>query len=300
MSSGYCGKVLYICIINVTLILSCVVLSMRARVEIEDLIMKRAKENKGLQMEAISQLMENVVGVVQDSELKEKTLVEMTNILNTKYLLGTYEVLLVSPTECAGNQNPCGLLHVLTSPKLLSECPIVENDGIASRVCDLDKLSGVSAAVLALDSNALVGSIQADDYTHSEVLYFYNMIPNSKIGLIFKQHVSEIKSSTDVLFRLRWGTGLITFAFAAVVSFVLLILLKEIQQGKGYLYVALLCMFAVFGVMSLVSVMLYIASLDEGVAQQKSETADSAALLLALYKSLSDTSLGYVILKSFF
>ncbi|KAJ9468718.1 hypothetical protein DIPPA_16335 [Diplonema papillatum] len=282
IATGYCGKVFYLVSVSATLVACCGVLSLRAQIDMEDLILDRATENKRNQMLAVGLLMDEVAAAMQDSTIKEQTLVDLAAVMNRKYLMGSYEVILVRLTVDSR-------LHVLTDPRLRRECPKTGSEG--RTVCDMTKLTATAVQVMHQDEG-VSGNAVIEDYTGRDAIVWSRRVRNTSLGMLFKQDKADAFRCTDTLSDQKWYGTMLTYVSTAVVLFWLSVFLRQVQEGKGYLYMTLLCAAAVLGFVGILLVMAQIAGIDEGSEQQQRETADTTGVLLAAFRSLWELSAG--------
>eukprot|EP01065_Artemidia_motanka_P012339 TRINITY_DN16791_c0_g1_i1.p1 TRINITY_DN16791_c0_g1~~TRINITY_DN16791_c0_g1_i1.p1 ORF type:complete len:1781 (+),score=537.55 TRINITY_DN16791_c0_g1_i1:64-5343(+) len=307
-SAGCCGKGLYLAVVGATLVIACAVMELRAETEVEDLIIARAEFNKVQQAKALGILLESAAAVLQDSEQQLTALSQLAHSLNRQYLRGSTEVQLVHrPPNCALQVGGCNV-RLITQPRNEHQCPTPEEADVGSKLfgtlpgvdnsvatkdraapqCDMHQVLPVARVVLAGES----GSLRAQDYTMRDVVYAYRPVNGTSVGLILKQDLDEVLGATDLISRIRWYGGLITYACCGTLLFLLLVLLRQVEQGKGVMAKLGLCVVAMAGVVTLVWLMSFIDSQEEGEQQQLRETGDGAAILLAGYQSLFDADFG--------
>eukprot|EP00756_Hemistasia_phaeocysticola_P009661 Hpha_TRINITY_DN14932_c0_g6::TRINITY_DN14932_c0_g6_i1::g.143041::m.143041 len=304
---GGCGKGLYLAVIGASLVIGCVAISLRAEAKIEDLLFSRAEFNKIQQTKALATLMESAAAVLQDGEQQRRALQDLAAELNRHYLRGSMEVQLVyKEQDCIQNCD----IHLLTQARNEHQCPTpdevessaaelwgrlptVDNtvpaaDQALAPQCEMKHVLPVARRVLAGET----GSVRALDYARKDVIYAFRPVGGTAVGLILKQDSEEVAGSTDLISKVRWYGGLITYACTAVLLFLLLVMLRQVERGNGFLPMVGLVLVALSGCLAMVWLMTFIDDRAEGHQQQLRETADGAGVLLAGYQSLFASDVG--------
>eukprot|EP01062_Namystynia_karyoxenos_P083613 TRINITY_DN964_c0_g2_i1.p1 TRINITY_DN964_c0_g2~~TRINITY_DN964_c0_g2_i1.p1 ORF type:complete len:1789 (+),score=650.94 TRINITY_DN964_c0_g2_i1:95-5461(+) len=319
---GCCGKGLYLSVVGATIVIACAAVGLRAQTDVIDLVVARAELNKVQQCRALGLLMEAAAAVVQDGEQSLRALGQLAHSLNREYLRGSFEVQLVHRIANCANpaaDGSCGI-RILTQPRSERFCPTPEEaSSAAARVyrklpgvsvgdtpspptteetasavapqCDMHQVLPVARVVL----DGQQGTLRAKDYTLRDVLYAYRPVRGTTAGLILKQDLDEIMDSTDFVSELRWYGGMITYVGTGLFVSILFCLLMQIERGKGWIAKMALGLVAILGFLVVVFLMWYTETgggREEGHLQQKRETGDGAAVLLAGYQALVTAKFG--------
>ena len=291
---SYCLKCVYVTVVLGLFTIVTSVLYSQTQIKIEDIIIDRARDNKRAQVIVVSSMMESLTEAIHNARLKEAILLHITANLNRHYLTGSYEVVLVKRSGCiSGGQ--CGV-RIISDLRHVRRCAtnrLGKDDtspvDVSSHRCNPDAVASIGGMVLASPSAEAVGTILFDDYIDGTPLafYAYKQLKGTDMGLILKQSKTEALLLEDTQSSVRWYTAIVVVVVVVVLGFLLIVVLQHVEEGKGYIPIVGLHLLAVGGVLGLVVLMAFVASLDEGLRQQRAETASTGALFLGTHESVA-------------
>eukprot|EP00755_Sulcionema_specki_P018343 Sspe_Gene.66660::Locus_39375_Transcript_1_1_Confidence_1.000_Length_4002::g.66660::m.66660 len=276
------SKAVYLIFIILVLSVMCLVITMRANNETYSIEADRARANKVSQVKALGALLSSILEMIPDYHRRVSTITDMCNKMNLQHLPGTLEVMLLRYTECKATQGSCKV-EILTSLRGATSCPIVDReDGVGEYACKIPNILPVAKAVLAGEE----GSLVSRDYAGDISIFAYRLLPEINVGLVLRQNQGEAARSQDIVIQQRLFGGLTVFIMLAALILILLVILTQIQQGAGYLHIALLALTATLGCLTLVFLVVVIGSRGEGSQQQRMEVSHGTSILTAGCKAM--------------
>ena len=287
----YCGKVVYILGMMGLLLICCVVLANETQAEMRDIALVRAKENKVNQLRIISTMMETLTGTIQNIDLRQDILIALARKLNLRHMVGSYEVVLLETSQCSGKEM-CEL-RVLSDLRNARKCKATHNaDGTLKHKCDFHTLATLGAQVNFLSPTEF-RVVTATDYTESspESVIAFKKLNGTRIGVVLKQDLEEALSVSVAQSSYRWYSAVIIFTAEVLLVVGLVVVVQYIQEGSGYTSMFVLHVVAVGAFLSIVILMGFTATLEEGVKQQERETSSSASLMLSVHDVVAEMSL---------